>query len=203
MLQKIKQLEYENQDLHMQLQHNKAHYELQIQLIQDSCENRLRMVKEDRENSLRHFKEEKDILQNHIDLIEKEKHELSNMYKRKTDDMQKECDMEIEKLRHIQREAIESLKHEHENVLNRVKQMKETELNAAISATSHTRTIESVLNLIEDNTKNLDDLSQKVQMGHMINMNEHEVQLRNKEEQLKRKRLPQILSSSSTEGSWC
>lgn len=169
----------------MQLQHNKAHYELQIQLIQDSCENRIRMIQEDRDNSARHYKEEKEILQNHINIIEKEKHEMSNIYKRKTEDLKIECDSEIDKLRKIQREAIENLKNEHESVLSRVKKMKDTEVSAAMAATTHTRTIESVLNLIEDNAKNLDGLSQKVQMGHMMNINEHDIQLRNKEEQLK------------------
>ena len=170
----------------MQLQHNKAHYELQIQLIQDSCENRIRMIQEDRDNSARHFKEEKEILQNHINIIEKEKHDMSNVYKRKTEDSKSECDVEIEKLRQIQREAVENLKVEHESVLSRVKKFKDTELSAAMAASTHTRTIESVLNLIEDNTKNLDGLSQKVQMGHMMNINEHDIQIRNKEEQLKR-----------------
>ena len=183
--QKIKQLEYENQDLQLQLQHNKAHYELQLQLMQESCENRLRMVKEDRENSLRLFKEEKEMLQNHVDLIEKEKHEITAVYKRKIEDTQKESDLEIEKLRQIQRETIKTLKEDHEDALRRVKQMKETELDAAMAATAHTRTIESVLNLIEDNTKNLDGLSQKVQLGHMINLSEHEIQIRNKEENIK------------------
>ena len=171
----------------MQLQHNKAHYELQIQLIQDSCENRVRMIQEDRDNSARHFKEEKEILQNHINLIEKEKHEMSSVYKRKTDEIKSECDAEIEKLRQIQRDSIESLKLEHESVVTRVKKLKDTELSAAMAASTHTRTIESVLNLIEDNTKNLDGISQKVQMGHMMNINEHDIQLRNKEEQLKSK----------------
>jgi Fas-binding factor 1 len=183
--QKIKQLEYENQDLKMQLQHNKTHSELQIQLSKESCENQLRMIKDDRENGLRLFKEEKEILQNHIDFVEKEKLEMSNVYKRKLEDTHKECDMEIEKLRQIQREAVRQLKEDHEDAIKRIRQMKDTELEAAMSATAHSRTIESVLNLIEDNTKNLDGLSQKVQMGHMINLSEHEIQIRNKEENLK------------------
>ena len=143
------------------------------------------MMKEDNENSLNQFKESKQALQNHIDLIEKEKQEMANIYKRKTDDIQNECTMELDKLRHIQRDVIERLKEEHEQALNRVKHLKDTELDAAMAASTHTRTIESVLNLIEDNTKNLNGLSQKVQMGHMINLNEHEIQLKNKEEQLK------------------
>ena len=169
----------------MQLTHNKAHYELQLQLNTESCDNRLRMIKEDRENGLRLFKEEKEILQNHIDLIEKEKHEMTANYKRKMEDTQKECDQEIEKLRDIQRESVKILKEDHEDAIKRLRQLKDTELDAAMSATAHTRTIESVLNLIEDNTKNLDGLSQKVQQGHMVNLSEHEIQIRSKQENLK------------------
>ena len=169
----------------MQLQHSKSHYELQIQLIQDSSENRLQMIKEDRENSLRLFKEERESLQAHVDIIEKEKQQLSATYKKKTDDLQKESDLEIEKLRQIQRDVIDKLKQDQEDALKRVKYMKDTEIDAAMAATSHTRTIESVLNLIEDNTKNLDGLSEKVKMGHLINLNEQEVHIRNKAESLK------------------
>ena len=171
----------------MQLQHNKAHYELQIQLIQDSYEERMRVMKEDRENSLRQFKEEKDSLKSHIEIIEKEKQDLSSAYKRKLDESQKEYDIEIERLRQIQRDSVEKLKDEHEEVIKRIKKFKETELNAAMSATSHTRTIESVLNLIEDNTKNLENLNQRVQQGHMMNLSDVEVQMKSKQENLRSK----------------
>jgi Fas-binding factor 1 len=170
----------------MQLQHNKAHFELQIQLIQDGYEERIQVMKEDRENSLKLFKEEKESLKVHIELIEKEKQELSFVYKRKADENQLEYDAEIERLRQIQRKSIEKLKEEHDEVINRIKKFKDTELSAAMSATSHTRTIESVLNLIEDNTKNLDSLNQRVQQGHMMNMSDVEVQVKSKQEELRR-----------------
>ena len=159
----------------MQLQHIKSHYELQIQLIQESSE-------EDRDPSLRIYRDEKESMQAHIDLIEKEKQQLSAVHKKKTDDLQKEYDLEIDKMRQLQRESIDKLKQEHDEALRRVKLMKETELDAAIAATSHTRTIESVLNLIEDNTKNLDGLSEKIKMNHLINLNEHEVQIKTKQD---------------------
>jgi Fas-binding factor 1 len=185
MFQKIKQLEYENQDLHMQLQHNKAHYELQIQLIQDSCENRLNMMREDRDTYQRHFKEEKEILQNHIDLIEREKHELFSSYKKKSESKQDEFEYEMDRLKETHRQTLETIRTEHDDIVKRLKQMKDTEISSALSASTHTKTIEGVLNLLEDNTKNLDGLSQKVQMGHMMNLNEVEVQIRNKEQKLK------------------
>ena len=182
---KLKHLESENMNLNMQLNHNKAHYDLQIQLKTESCENQIRMIKEDRENGARLFKDEKDILQSHIEILEKEKHEMSNACKRKIDEAQTDCDQEIDKIRHLQRESVRILKEDHDDAIKRIRQMKETELEAAMSATAHTRTIETVLNLIEDNTKNLDGISQKVQMGHMVNLSEHEIQMRKKEESLK------------------
>ncbi len=169
----------------MQLHHSRAHNDLQIQLIQEGYENRIKMMRQDQENHLIHLREGKQALQNHIDLIEKEKQDMAQVYKRKSDEIQSECSAEMDKLRQIQREVIERLKDEHEQAISRVKHLKDTEVDAAMAASSHTRTIESVLNLIEDNTKNLDGLSQKVQMGHLVNLNEHEIKLKNKEEQLK------------------
>jgi len=143
------------------------------------------MVKEDRENSARLFKEEKEILQNHIEMLEKEKQEVSAACKRKIDEALADCDQEIDKLRQLQRESVRILKEDHEDAIKRIRQMKDTELEAAMSATAHTRTIESVLNLIEDNTKNLNGISQKVHMGHMVNLSEQEIQVRKREEELK------------------
>ncbi|CAF0756317.1 unnamed protein product [Brachionus calyciflorus] len=185
LIQRIKQLEYENQDLKLQLEHTKTNSDLQIQLIKDSCDNQVKMLKQDRENGLKLFKEEKEILQNHIDLIEKEKLDLSNVYKLKLDDKQKEFDMEIDKLKQLHKVALANLKEEHEEFVNRIKRLKENEISAAIAANSHTRTLENVISLIEDNTKNLDSISHKVQMDHMVNMNEHDLQIRNKEEKLR------------------
>lgn len=185
MVQKIKQLEYENQDLHMQLQHNKAHYELQIQLIQDGYEERIRVMKEDRENATRQFKEEKDSLKSHLEQVEKEKQELALSYKRKLDENQREYEAEMDRMKQIQRDAVEKLRDEHEEVVKRIKKFKETEVSAAMSATSHTRTIEGVIGLIEDNAKNLDSLSQRVQLGHTMNLSDVEAQIKNKQDQLR------------------
>ena len=63
--------------------------------------------------------------------------------------------------------------------------MKENEVDAAMTASSHTRTIETVLTSIQNNTRNIDDLSQTVKINHMVNLTDKEVELKNKEENLK------------------
>ena len=185
-LQKIKHLEYENQDLRLQVEHNRSNFELQLKLMKDSCESQIKILKDDREKSFKLFRDEKETLQNHIDLIEKEKLDLTNVYKQKLDDKQKEFDIEMEKLKQLHRVALNNIKEENEQIIDRIKHLKETELSAAIAANSHGKTLESVISLIEDNTKSLDNISHKVKMEHVVNINEHQVQLRNKEEQLKR-----------------
>lgn len=169
----------------MQLQHNKTHYELQIKLTQESCDNRLQAMKEDKENMIKHYKEEKQSLQDQIERIERDKSETSANYKQKLDERQREFDAELDKMRQIQKETIENLKLDHEEVINRIRKLKDTEIDAALASRSHTRTIESAINMIEFNAKSLDEISQRVERGHLTNLSETENQIRKKENELK------------------
>ena len=62
---------------------------------------------------------------------------MAQVYKRKSDEIQSECSAEMDKLRQIQREVIERLKDEHEQAISRVKHLKDTEVDAAMAASSH------------------------------------------------------------------
>ncbi len=99
--------------------------------------------------------------------------------------MRREHEQEVERVRELQRDAVAKLNEEHADALRRVKELKASEVSAAMSASSHTRTMETVIGLIEDNAKNLDGISQRVHASHVTNKNEHELMLKGKEEQLR------------------
>lgn len=169
----------------MQVDYLKTQYEFELQMLRDNCNNRLKIMKENVENNQKHFAEEKELLNKQIDIIEKEKYELIQLNRKKCEEIQKETNIEIDKLKEIHKQSIENIKYEHELTLKRIKELKNNEVDAAMSASSHTRTIETVLNSIQENTKNIDDLSQKVQINHMMNLSEKEAEIKLKEENLK------------------
>ena len=163
----------------------KSQYDFELQMVKENCNSRLKLMKENLDNTHRHFEEEKDILNKQIDLVEKEKFELIQINRKKCEEIQKECNLEIDKLKEIQKKSIENLKYEHELTIKRIKELKENEVDAAMTASSHTRTIETVLSSIQENTKNIDGLSQKMQINHMVNLTEKEADMKIKEENLK------------------
>ena len=169
----------------MQLEHLKSNYELQLQIVKDSCDSRVKIMKGNLETSNYHFEEEKAFLNSQINQLEKDKFELMKINRKKYEDVQKEYNAEIEKLKEIQRQSIENLKQEHEETIKRIRELKNNEVDAAMAASSHTRTIENVLTTIQDNAKSIDELSQKVQINQMMNLSEKETELKIKEENLK------------------
>lgn len=181
----IRQFEYQNRNLQMQIEYLKTQYDFELQMVKENCNNRIKLMKENLGNTHRHFEEEKDVLNKQIDLVEKEKFELMQLNRKKCEDIQKECNFEIEKIKEIQKKSIENLKYEHDLTIKRIKELKENEIDAAMTASSHTRTIETVLNSIQENTKNIDGLSQKVQINHMVNLTDKEAEIKIKEENLK------------------
>jgi Fas-binding factor 1 len=169
----------------MQIDYAKTQSDFELQMVKENCNNRLKLMKENLENTHRHFEEEKEILNKQIDLVEREKFDLLQINRKKCDEIQKEFNIESDKIKEIQKKSIENLKYEHELTIKRIKELKENEVDAAMTASSHTRTIETVLTSIQNNTRNIDDLSQTVKINHMVNLTDKEVELKNKEENLK------------------
>lgn len=179
---KIRILESENQELRQYLDKLKQDYDSERQSLVETYETRLNYLKE---NNKKHLNSERELLNEHIELLEKEKLNLMQIHRKKYDELQLECNGEIERLKETHKKSIDLLKQEHEDAIKRIKEFKQNEIEAAFAASSHTRTIESVLNSIHENTKNIDEISHKVQINHMMNLNEKEVELRSREEQLK------------------
>ena len=89
----------------MQIEYLKTQYDFELQMVKENCNNRLKLMKENLENTHRHFVEEKDVLNKQIDLVEKEKFEIMQLNRKKCEDIQKECNFEIEKIKEIQKKS--------------------------------------------------------------------------------------------------
>jgi Fas-binding factor 1 len=181
----VKKLEFENQTLTSHYEQMKENYDLQSSLLKESYENRINMLRNNFETIKKHYETEKELFNKQIELIEKEKQDLVIAQRKKHDDLIRETNIENQRLKDLQKTLFDDLKNEHEQALKRMKELKVNEVDAALSASSHTRTIETVLNSIFENTKNIDSLSQKVEINHMMNLSEKETEIRLKKDHLK------------------
>ncbi|MEQ2291737.1 hypothetical protein AMECASPLE_016020, partial [Ameca splendens] len=70
--------------------------------------------------------------------VEQERSELQAQYHQKLAQSQQERDREVERLRDLQRKSILEMKKDHEDQLQRLKRLKDEEIDAVTSATSQT-----------------------------------------------------------------
>ncbi|XP_074702977.1 fas-binding factor 1 isoform X8 [Strix aluco] len=93
--------------------------------------------------------------------------------------------LELERLREQQRVSVQELRREHEEQLQRLKWLKDQEVDAVTSATSHTRTLNGVMDQIEKFSSNLRDILQKVEATHQTTSQELAMGAQMQEKQLK------------------
>uniref|UniRef100_A0A8D0FKT0 Fas-binding factor 1 C-terminal domain-containing protein n=1 Tax=Strix occidentalis caurina TaxID=311401 RepID=A0A8D0FKT0_STROC len=93
--------------------------------------------------------------------------------------------LELERLREQQRVSVQELRREHEEQLQRLKWLKDQEVDAVTSATSHTRTLNGVMDRIEKFSSNLRDILQKVEATHQTTSQELAMGAQMQEKQLK------------------
>lgn len=182
---KIQQLEFEIQELNMQLSHQKSHYESKITLTNETCEERIKMMREDRDTLVRHHNEAKSALQTQIDMLSKQKNEIAVTSKQKLDEREREFETDLEKQRQSYRESIDRLKADYQEQIERLKRSHEAEKRSMMELGHQSNTIENVVGMIEGQARSLNEMQMKVERGHASNLREVEVQLRAKEELLK------------------
>ncbi|XP_074703319.1 fas-binding factor 1 homolog [Strix aluco] len=93
--------------------------------------------------------------------------------------------LELERLRELQRVSVQELRREHEEQLQRLKWLKDQEVDAVTSATSHTRTLNGVIERMEKFSSDLCDVLHRVEATHRSTSRELAVGVQMQEKQLK------------------
>ncbi|NWX14119.1 FBF1 factor, partial [Aegotheles bennettii] len=93
--------------------------------------------------------------------------------------------LEMERLRELQRASVQEMRKDYEEQLQRQKRLREQEISAVTSATSHTRSLNSVIEQIEKCSSDLHDLSQKVEAMHHSTSQELAMEAQQRDRQLK------------------
>ncbi|XP_053392988.1 fas-binding factor 1 homolog [Mercenaria mercenaria] len=186
---KIRRLEVELQYAKDILASTKLRYEEEIAAIENSFKNRINLQEETHNKRELRWRQENEQLLNQqlskVKYMEEEKSDiLSNMYK-KLEESEKDKSLEIERLKEIHRQALENIKKDHEETLLRLRRSKDQQIDAAAASHDTSKSLVAAVELIHNNAKDLGDLQRKVDHWHAQGLDDREITLRAKDEQLK------------------
>ncbi|NXW03026.1 FBF1 factor, partial [Fregetta grallaria] len=151
--------------------------------------NRVKVVEEtygQREERLRREKEQlaAQLLSQSQD-AEQARAELLAQHQQRLAALEQQSALELERLRELQRASVQEMRKDHEEQLQRLKRLKDQEIDAVTSATSHTRSLNGVIEQMEKFSSDLHDLSHKVEATHHTTSQELAVGARQRDKQLK------------------
>lgn len=79
---------------------------------------------------------------------------------------------DLERVRELQRTSVQEMRKDYEEQLQRLKRLKDLEIDAVTSATSHTRSLNGIIEQMEKFSSDLHDLSHKVEATHQTTSQE-------------------------------
>ncbi|XP_072339107.1 fas-binding factor 1 homolog isoform X2 [Scyliorhinus torazame] len=184
---KVRKLELEREQQRTLLDSLQQQHNNDLELIENAHRNRLKVIEESYQQREARLQEENQVLsEQHVarqQSLDRERSELIARYQRKLIEFEEEKAKEKERLRDLQRQSILDMRKEHEDQLQHVKQLKEQEIDAVTSASSHTRSLNNIIEQMGAFSVKLNDLSYKVESTHQNTSHEMELNARQRDEQ--------------------
>ncbi|XP_075297080.1 fas-binding factor 1 isoform X2 [Opisthocomus hoazin] len=193
---RVAELESQVQTLELErTQHKRLLESLQQQhqedlaLLETAHRSRVRVVEEtygQREERLRRETEQlaAQLLSQSQD-AEQARAELRAQHQQHLAVLEQQNALELERLRELQRASVQEMRKDHEEQLQRLKRLKDQEIDAVTSATSHTRSLNGIIEQMEKFSSDLHDLSHKVEARHHTTSQELAMGARQQDKQLK------------------
>ncbi|XP_060700337.1 fas-binding factor 1 homolog isoform X4 [Hemiscyllium ocellatum] len=184
---KVRKLELEREQQRILLDSLQQQHNNDLKLIENAHRNRLKVIEESYQQREARLQEENRVLSEQSVArqlsLDRERSELISRYQRKLTEFEEEKAKEKERLKELQRQSILDMRKEHEEQLQYVKQLKEQEIDAVTSASSHTRSLSNIIEQMGVFSSKLNDLSYKVESTHQSTSHEMEISARQREEQ--------------------
>ncbi|XP_078690801.1 fas-binding factor 1 homolog [Branchiostoma floridae x Branchiostoma belcheri] len=186
---KIRQLQAERDHLQIMLESSKHRHQEELCSVEEAHKARLQLAEESFQRREARLREENEqLVTQHLARLktaEEEKAQVQAAHHKKVLELQAEKSEELERIKELHRKSVQELQSDHDDQLNRLHRMREQEIEAATSATRHTRNLQSVVQRVEENAKNLGQLSSKLEGHHISGLEERETAARELERQLK------------------
>lgn len=185
----VRMLELERTQHKLLLESLQQRHQEDLDLLESAHRSRVKVVEEtygQREERLRREKEqlEAQLLSQSQD-GERARAELVAQHKQRVATLEQQSAQELERLRELQRSSVQEMLKDHEEQLQRLKRLKDQEIDAVTSATSHTRSLNGVIEQMERFSSDLHSLSHKVEATHHTTSQELAMGARQRDEQLK------------------
>ncbi|NXE75976.1 FBF1 factor, partial [Cochlearius cochlearius] len=185
----VRTLELERTQNKLLLESLQQRHQEDLDLLESAHRSRVKVVEEtygQREERLRREKEQlaAQLLSQSRD-AEQARAELLAQHQQRLAALEQRNALELERLRELQRASVQEMRKDHDEQLQRLKQLKDQEIDAVTSATSHTRSLNGVIEQMEKFSSDLHDLSHKVEATHHTTSQELAMGARQRDKQLK------------------
>ncbi|XP_075026048.1 fas-binding factor 1 isoform X2 [Calonectris borealis] len=185
----VQTLELERTQHRLLLESLQQRHQEDLDLLESAHRSRVKVVEEtygQREERLRREKEQlaAQLLSQSQD-AEQARAELLAQHQQRLAALEQQSVLELERLRELQRASVQEMRKDHEEQLQRLKRLKDQEIDAVTSATSHTRSLNGVIEQMERFSSDLHDLSHKVEATHHTTSQELAMGARQRDKELK------------------
>nr|XP_031541624.1 fas-binding factor 1 isoform X10 [Vicugna pacos] len=185
----VRKLELERAQHKLLLESLQQRHQADLELIESAHRSRVKVLEasyQQREERLRRENEELSTQYlSRCQEAEQARAELTAQHQRRLAAATQEKDQEMERLRELQRASILEMRKDHEEQLQRLKLLKDREIDAVTSATSHTRSLNGIIEQMEKFSSSLHELSSRVEASHLSTTQEWELGIRQRDEQLR------------------
>ncbi|XP_004394374.1 PREDICTED: fas-binding factor 1 [Odobenus rosmarus divergens] len=185
----VRKLELERTQHRLLLESLQQRHQADLELIESAHRSHVKVLEtsyQQREGRLR--REHEELSARYLSCCreaEQARAELVAQHQQRLAAAMQEKDHEMERLRELQRASILEMRQDHEEQLQRLKLLKDREIDAVTSATSHTRSLNSIIEQMEKFSSSLHELSSRVEASYLTTTQERELGLRQRDQQLR------------------
>ncbi|XP_052053376.1 fas-binding factor 1 isoform X2 [Apodemus sylvaticus] len=185
----VRKLELERTQHRMLLESLQQRHQADLELIEDAHRSRIKVLETSYQQREEQLRREKEVLSAqhaaYCREAEQARAELIAQHQRQMAVAEQEKDQEVARLRELQQASILEMRKDHEHQLQRLKMLKDQEIDAVTSATSHTRSLNGIIEQMEKFSSSLSTLSSRVEASHLTTSQEREMGIRQQDEQLR------------------
>ncbi|NWX84104.1 FBF1 factor, partial [Nothoprocta pentlandii] len=185
----VRALELERMQQKLLLESLQQRHQEDLDLLESAHKSRVKVVEETCGQQAERLRQEKEQLAAQLaaqsQAAERARAELLARHQQQLLALEQQSAQELQRLRELQRTSVQEMRKDHEEQLQRLKRLKDQEIDAVTSATSHTRSLNGVIEQMEKFSSDLHDLSHRVEATHHSTSQELAMGAQQRDRQLK------------------
>ncbi|KFU93378.1 Fas-binding factor 1, partial [Chaetura pelagica] len=185
----VQMLEQERMQHKLLLESLQQRHQEDLDLLKSTHRSQVKVVEETYRQREERLQQEKEQLVAQLQTQRQDKEqamaELVAQHQQHVAKLEQQKVLEVERLQELQRVSVQEMRKDYEEQLQRLKWLKDQEVDAVTSATSHTRSLNTVIEQIEKFSRDLHELLQKVETLHHTTSQELDKEARQRDRQHK------------------